>query len=100
MFIVGVAKFALRRDEEAVAWLNRSIELSPNLPVVHFYLAAALAHLGRVEDAREIARAGLEHNPNLTSARLRTTAYSDNPAYLPGRERLYEGMRLVGAPEE
>lgn len=88
------------RDEEAVAWLNRSIELSPNLPVVHFYLAAALAHLGRVEDAREIARAGLELNPNLTIARLRSTAFSDNAAYLAGRERLYEGMRLVGAPEE
>ena len=100
MFLAGVAKFALGRDEEAVAWLNRSIELSPNLPVAHFYLAAALAHLGRIEDGREVARAGLELNPNLTIARLRSMAFSDNPAYLAGRERLYEGMRLVGAPEE
>ena len=100
MLFVGVAKFALGRDEEAVAWLNRSIELSPNLPVAHFYLAAALAHLGRIEDAREAARAGLGLNPNLTIARLRSMAFSDNPAYLAGRERLYEGMRLVGAPEE
>jgi TolB-like protein/class 3 adenylate cyclase/Flp pilus assembly protein TadD len=99
MLIVGVAKFALGRDEEAVAWLNRSLELSPNLPVAHFYLAAALAHLGSIEDAREVARAGLELNPNLTIARLRSTAFSDNPAYLAGRERLYEGMRLAGGPE-
>jgi tetratricopeptide (TPR) repeat protein len=100
MFVVGIATFALGRDEESAAWLNRSIELSPNLPVAHFYLAAALAHLGRIEDAREAARVGLELNPYLTIARLRSTAFSDNPAYLASRERLYEGMRLVGAPEE
>jgi tetratricopeptide (TPR) repeat protein len=99
MFIVGVAKFALGRDEEAVAWLNRSVELSPNLPVSHFYLAAALAHLGRIEDAREVARDGLDLNPNLTMARLRSTAFSDNPAYLASRERLYVGMRMAGVPE-
>ena len=65
----------------------------------HFWLAAALARLGRLEDAREAVRGGLELNPGFTIARLRSSAFSDNPVYLAGRERAYEGMRLAGVPE-
>ena len=99
MASVGFAKFHSGRDEEAVALLNRSIELNPNAPVVHFCLAAALAHLGHLEDAREASRAGLELDPSFTVARLRSMAFSDNPVWLAGRERVYEGLRLAGAPE-
>ncbi|MBV8095793.1 MAG: tetratricopeptide repeat protein, partial [Acetobacteraceae bacterium] len=98
--IAGTAKLALGRDEEAVAWLSRSIELNPNFPVPHIALAAALALLGRLEHAREAARAGLELNPSFTIARFRSLAFSDNPLYLATRERLYEGMRIAGVPEE
>jgi tetratricopeptide (TPR) repeat protein len=51
-FIAGGAKFYSGRDEEAVAWLSRSIELYPTFPTPHFFLAAALARLGRLEEAR------------------------------------------------
>ncbi|MBV8590662.1 MAG: tetratricopeptide repeat protein, partial [Acetobacteraceae bacterium] len=98
--IAGTAKLGLGRDEEAVAWLSRSIELNPNFPTPHFSLAAALALLGRLEHAREAARAGLELNPSFTIARFRSLAFSDNPLYLATRERLYEGMRIAGVPEE
>ena len=100
MHIAGVAKFYAGRDEEAVAWLNRSLELNPNYATAHFWLAAALARLGRLEDAREAARAGLELNPSFTIARMRSMAFSDNPVYLAGRERAYEGMRKAGLPAE
>ena len=66
----------------------------------HFYLAAALARLGRLHEAREAARAGLELNPSFTIARLRSLAFSDHPVYLAGRERVYEGLRIAGLPEE
>jgi tetratricopeptide (TPR) repeat protein len=99
MIVAGVAKFFAGRDEEAVAWLNRSLEANPNNPAPHFWLAAALAHLGRLEDAREASRAGLELNPSFTIARFRSMAISDNPVYLGGRERAYEGMRMAGVPE-
>ena len=95
----GVAKFHLGRDEEAVAWLNRSVEFNPNMPVSHFCLAAALAHLDRIEEARESARDCLELNPNFTIARYRSQTNSRHPVYLAGRERMYEGMRLAGIPE-
>ncbi len=96
----GTAKFHLGRDEEALAWLNRSIELNPNSPVARFCLAATLAHLDRVEEAREAARACLEINPSFTIARFRRQTSSDNPVYLAGRERMYEGLRKAGMPEQ
>jgi tetratricopeptide (TPR) repeat protein len=97
---VGAAKLASGYDEEAVAWLKQSIEVNPNWPTSHLWLAAALARLGRFEEARESARAGLELNPSFTIARLRSSAFSDNATYLAGRERVYEGMRKAGLPEE
>jgi tetratricopeptide (TPR) repeat protein len=99
-FIAGIAKLYSGRDEEAVAWLSRSIELYPNMPVTHFHFAAALARLGRVDEARETARAGLELNPSFTIARFRSSARSDNPVYLADRERVYDGLRKAGLPEE
>jgi TolB-like protein/class 3 adenylate cyclase len=99
MLFVGTAKFGAGREEEAVEWLNRSIELGRNWPLPHLWLAAAFARLGRLEEAREAARAGLELNPSFTIARLRSSAFSDNPVYLAGRERVYEGMRRAGVPE-
>jgi TolB-like protein len=99
MVFAAFAKLCLGRDEEAVAWLNRAIELSPSSPIAHFMLAAAFARLGRIEDAREAARAGLELNPSFTISRYRSSPFSDNPAYLAGRERVYEGLRLAGVPE-
>jgi TolB-like protein/Flp pilus assembly protein TadD len=95
----GYAKCLSGRDEEAVVWLRRSIELRPNVSGAHFYLAAALAHLGRLEEAGDEARAGLELSPGFTIARLRSLAFSDHPVYLAGRERVYEGMRMAGVPE-
>ena len=59
----------------------------------------SLAPVGRLEEARDEARAGLELNPGFTIARLRTLAISDHPVYLAGRERFYEGLRKAGVPE-
>jgi TolB-like protein len=48
MAFIGLAKFQLGADEEAVAWLRQSIEANRNLPLAHFHLAAALALLGQL----------------------------------------------------
>jgi TolB-like protein/Tfp pilus assembly protein PilF len=101
MLFVGFANLYSGRDQEAVAWLNRSIELNPNGVAAHFGLAAVLGHLGRLEDAREAARAGHDLDPSFTTARVRRfMTFSDNPIWLAGRERLYDGLRKAGMPEE
>jgi len=99
MSFAGVAKLRIGAYEDAVARLRRSIELNRNFPLAHFNLAAALAHLGRLEEARSAVQAGLALDPAFTLRRFRGRALSDNPTYLAQRERLYEGMCKAGVPE-
>lgn len=99
MLYVGIAKAQLGADAEAVVWLRRSIEANRNFPLAHFHLAEALALLGQFEEAQVAAQAGLALQPGFTLRRYRENAMSDNPAYLAGRERSCEGMRLAGVPE-
>ena len=96
----GLAKIQLARDEEAVVWLRRSIEADRNYPNSHFVLGAALAHLGRLPEARSEVQAGLAMNPALTIARLRAAVPSDSPARIAGAQRLIDGLRKAGVPEE
>ena len=96
----GLAKLYVGNDEEAVAWFRRAVEIDRNLPNAHFYLAAALAHLGRLEEAHRAATAGLAINSSYTISGFRAASISDNLTFLAQRERVYEGMRKAGVPEE
>jgi TolB-like protein/class 3 adenylate cyclase len=98
LHFAGLAKLYLGSDEDAVARFQRSIEINQNHPVSHVMLAAGLAHLGRLDQARIAVRAGLAVDPTFTIARFRGAVSSDNPAYLTRRERIYEGMRKAGVP--
>ena len=55
--------------------------------------------LGELDEARAAVQAGLALDPSFTIRRYRANTPSDNPVYLAGRERVYEGMRLAGVPE-
>jgi hypothetical protein len=96
---IGNGKAQIGADEEAVSWLRRGIEANRNLPIGHFFLAAALAVVNRHDDRPNAAKAGLVLDPGFTIARFRASIASDNPTYLARRERIYEGMRQVGVPE-
>jgi TolB-like protein/Tfp pilus assembly protein PilF len=101
LLYVGLAKAQLGDDAEAVIWMRRSLEANRNYSATHFDLAAALARVGRLEEARAAVNAGLALDPRFTIRRYRDVTYanSDDPAYRAGRERLIEGMRLAGVPE-
>jgi len=99
MSSAATSKLHLAKDEEAVLWFRRAIEANRNSAFTHLSLAAALAHLGRINEARAAARAGLELEPSFTIARFRAGARSENPVYLRARERIYEGMRRASIPE-
>jgi TolB-like protein/class 3 adenylate cyclase/tetratricopeptide (TPR) repeat protein len=98
--LLALAKFHLGADEEAMALFRRSIDASRNYPLNHFYMGAALAHLGRLDEARAEIKAGLALAPNYSIARFRKAADSDNPTYLAQRERIIEGLRKAGVAEE
>jgi TolB-like protein len=99
--IAGIAKMHLNADAEAVVWLRRGLDANPNYSIAHFNLAAALALLGELDEARAAVRAGLALNPSFSIRRFRdaTSAWHDNPTSLAGRDRTIEGMRLAGVPE-
>jgi TolB-like protein len=98
----GSAKNHLGSFEQAVGWFGRAIEANRNYPVAYFHLAAALALLGRLDEARSSVKAGLALNPTYAISRDRAarTARSDDPRYLAQLEPIFDGMRKAGAPEQ
>ena len=101
MGYAGVAKVGLGDYEQADAWCRRAIEANRNDPQPHFVLAAALAQLGRLDEAHSAVKAGLALSPAFTVSRTRDawSAMSDVPIYLIGLERIFDGMRKAGVPE-
>jgi TolB-like protein/Tfp pilus assembly protein PilF len=99
LMVVGAAKLFLDAAGEAVVWLRRSIEANRNNPLAQVWLADALMRLGELDEAKAAARAALVLDPTFTIRRLRATLPSNNPTFLAGRDRIYEGLRLAGVPE-
>ena len=99
MFYAGLTKLVLGADAEAVVWLRRCLEANWNYPIAHFQLAAALALLGSLEEARASVRAGLALDPSFSIRRTRGRM-SDDPTFVAGSKRIREGMRLAGVPED
>lgn len=99
MSMAGVAKLFAGRNEEAIVRFRRSLEMNRNNPNTLFMMAAALAELGQVAEAKEAVKAGLVFAPMFTVGRYRTSAFSNHPDYLAQRERVIVGLLKAGLPE-
>ena len=99
MAIGGIAKAQVGADAEAVLWMRRGLDANRNFSLAHFDLAAVLARLGELDEARAAVQAGLALDPSFTIRRYRdaTNARSDNLTFLAWRERHIEGMFGRGA---
>ncbi len=82
--------------------MSTGIEANRNYPIAYFLLAAALAQLGRLDEARSAVKAGLALNPTYTISRARAAwmAMSGGPTYLVQTEPILDGMRKAGVPEQ
>jgi tetratricopeptide (TPR) repeat protein len=102
MDIAGLAKVRLGSYEHAVTWCRRSIEANRNYPVAYLNLAAALAQLDRLDEARQAVKVGLAFNPTYSVSRERAnwTARSDDQTFLAQLELYIEGLRKAGVPEQ
>jgi TolB-like protein/class 3 adenylate cyclase len=102
MNMAALAKLHLGSYEQAVAWFRRSKEVNRNYSSAYFNMAAALAHLGRLDEGHSAVQAGLALNPAYTVSRVRAawTARSVDPTFLAELEPIFEGMRKAGLPEE
>jgi len=99
MCFAGLAKLHLGADAEATEWLRRGLKVNPNYHIAHILCAAALALLGKMDEANDARREGLALDPAFTVRRLKNVWYSDDPTFLAGGKRVAKGMRLAGIPE-
>jgi adenylate cyclase len=53
---IGEAYFFCRRFDEAAAHLLGSLERAPGFPITYRVLASCYAHIGRLDEAREVVR--------------------------------------------
>jgi adenylate cyclase len=91
LHFAGAAKMNLGANDEAVALFRRSIEDNRANPLTHFFLAAALAKQGKLEEARSETKAGLALDPGFSIRRFRNGNQS--------AEDLLNAMRDAGVPE-
>lgn len=87
----------IRGDHErAIAWAKRSISSNPSYVCTYWMLAAANAHLGRLDEARRHVAALKRLAPETSIARI----WAGQPQKLPGRlSAVLDGLRLAGLEE-
>jgi adenylate cyclase len=86
--VIGAAYFCSRRFDEAVPKLLLSIQEDPNDPSPYRVLAACYAHMGRLDEAREI----VTRLRAITSVVIPTASPLRNDEH---RELLLSGLRLA-----
>ncbi|UQR62350.1 adenylate/guanylate cyclase domain-containing protein [Bradyrhizobium sp. C-145] len=100
-FEMGRAMILLRRDDEALTWLSRSVATNPRLAYAQLYYAAIQAIKGDLSAARAALETAGRLNPNYTSlAKFKTTDLSDDPTYVEQRAYVEEALRKAGLPEQ
>jgi adenylate cyclase len=85
---IGCAHFLSRRFEEAVPKLLLAIQEDPSFPLPYHFLAACYAHMGRLDEAREI----VERLRAITSVVIPDATQFRNPEH---RELFLSGLRLA-----
>jgi TolB-like protein/class 3 adenylate cyclase len=90
--VIGGANFVSRRFDDAVPQLLLAIQEDPTLPQVYRALAACYAHMGRLDDAREIVK----RLRAITSVVIPDASFPRNAEQ---RELLLSGLRLAMGEE-
>ena len=86
--IIGTAHLVSRRFDEALPKLLLAIQEAPSFPVPYRWLASCYAHLGRLEEARDVVR----RLRAVTPVVVPPATQFRNPEH---RELLLSGLRLA-----
>jgi adenylate cyclase len=84
----GAVHFLARHFQEAVPKLLLAIQEDPSLPQAYRCLAACYAHMGRLDEAREI----IGRLQAIAPVMISDASYLRNPEH---RELLLSGLRLA-----
>jgi TolB-like protein/Flp pilus assembly protein TadD len=93
--IIGLGNFLAGRHEEAVAAGRRAVEMTPGFSVLHGWLAAPLARLGRIEEAKASAARLMALDPHFTIGGW-SRAVGLAPAIA---DEVTGALRLAGLPQ-
>ncbi len=102
----AVANFGLKRYDLAIEWARRTIAINPNnVQFAHALLVAALAFADHDAEAREALQRYLSlpsTGPLKTIAAWKAYYESQHgdPRYVEAHERMYDGLRKAGMPEQ
>ncbi len=92
--MMGLAYVNLERYEDAAASFEKAIQ-QPCAPFMVFvFVAATLAHLGRIEEAREMIREAKARNPGFSIESVRNAAGQFGPQS--SAARIIDGLRKAG----
>jgi adenylate cyclase len=92
-FDIARAHFALENDDAAIEWAQKSIGNKKGWISSHLILIAALAHSGRVVEAKSAVKLYLEEFPDACIGDV------FRGQFMPYRDRLVAGLRIAGLPE-
>jgi adenylate cyclase len=94
---LAFAHFSAGRYSEASLWARKSVHRKPNWRGGHAVLAASLAQLDLLEEAKEAVDDFLENRPLETISKLRNAmVIAGKPDHV---HRFEEGLRKAGLPE-
>ena len=97
--LLGFARYVLKEYSEALPLLRECTSRAPNFRIGHVWLAANLAQLGRLDEARAEAAEVLRIDPKFTiDGTERRLAPHEGPGW-GGAEHLFDGLRKAGLPE-
>jgi tetratricopeptide (TPR) repeat protein len=95
--MLGLARYYLKEYSQALPLLREFASRAPNLSQSHIWLAANLAQLGRLDEARAEAAEALRIDPKYTmDGTARRLARFKRPEYT---EHFFDGLRKAGLPE-
>ncbi len=94
---IGIARahYVAGRYDEAVDWATRTITNKPDYFLGHLILAASLAKLDRLDEARAAVAEYLKYFPNASVTDALKEPYKDETI----NESLMAGLRRAGMPE-
>lgn len=97
--IIGRAQILLGEDKGALETAQKGIAANPKHPHNFAVLASGHAHLGQMDEAQSALRGLLALQPGMDLGRYRDQVAGKEPLAIKSYERLIEGLRAAGLPE-
>jgi DNA-binding winged helix-turn-helix (wHTH) protein/Flp pilus assembly protein TadD/TolB-like protein len=96
---VGLALVHLKRHEEAIPWLQRSLAVTPGTGRSHMILAAAYQALGRSDEAKEAVAKSLQLRPGSNAGNIALPTKNQSARYLGSAAAIEMLLVAAGLPE-